>query len=125
MMKSGFICYSTFPYFDISTHKNQFKKRPVLVLAKADSGDYNVLPISTITATQHIDADYDIKVDPLNYPKLKLSKVSYVRIHKQSTAYESSLSFVSDMKKEYPDLFLKILEILEEYNKKIMNECLT
>ena len=125
MMKSGFICYSTFPYFDISTHKNQFKKRPVLVLAKADSGDYNVLPISTITASQHIDVDYDIKVDPLNYPKLKLSKVSYVRIHKQSTAYESSLSFVSDMKKEYPDLFLKILEILEEYNKKIMNECLT
>lgn len=125
MMKSGFICYSTFPYFDISTRKNQFKKRPVLVLAKADSGDYNVLPISTITATQHIDADYDIKVDPLNYPKLKLSKVSYVRVHKQSTAYESSLSFVSDMKKEYPDLFLKILEILEEYNKKIMNECLT
>ena len=116
----GKISYSVTPYFDVAEHKNSFKKRPVLIIGKADSGDYNVLPISRVTKKQYLDPDYDISVKPAVYPNLNLTSESYVRVHKQTTVNHNSItSEISDMKTSYPALFQSIMDKLKAYNDKI------
>lgn len=116
MIEAGSICVSIVPYYNSSTGKNDFKKRPVLVLGAADSGDYNVLPISRVTNSRNLDLTYDIQIDPSTYPSLKLTAISYVRIHKQTVVNKASLNEISNMKKDYPDFFIQILDKLNEYN---------
>ena len=98
------------------------KRRPVLIIAQADNGDYNALPMSSVKNRSNIDPDYDIELDPIDYPNLGLANVSYVRVHKQFTTNCNSLLFKVDLKSEYPDLFVKIMNKLKEYNLKIINE---
>ncbi|MBP3617007.1 MAG: type II toxin-antitoxin system PemK/MazF family toxin [Lachnospiraceae bacterium] len=111
--------YSTvFPYYDSKTQKNSFKKRPVLIIGGPRNNDYTVLPISTVTKKANLDAEYDLEINPANYPLLHLDKLSYVRVHKQTTVHKVSLtSLIGDMKTEYADLYLNVLEKLEEFNK--------
>ncbi len=111
--------YSTvFPYYDSITQKNSFKKRPVLIIGGPRNNDYTVLPISTVTKKANLDPEYDLEINPANYPLLHLDKLSYVRVHKQTTIHKVSLtSLIGDMKNEYADLYLKVLEKLEEFNK--------
>ncbi len=111
--------YSTvFPYYDSKTQKNSFKKRPVLIIGGPRNNDYTVLPISTVTKKANLDSEYDLEINPANYPLLHLDKLSYVRVHKQTTVHKVSLtSLIGDMKTEYADLYLSVLEKLEEFNK--------
>ena len=56
----GFLCCSTLPYYDFAAKQNKFKIRPVLIIGRADTGDYNVLPVSRVTNKQFIHPFYDI-----------------------------------------------------------------
>ena len=118
--------YSTvFPYYDSKTQKNSFKKRPVLIIGGPRNNDYTVLPISTVTKKANLDSEYDLEINPANYPLLHLDKLSYVRVHKQTTVHKVSLtSLIGDMKTEYVDLYLNVLEKLEEFNKGTIDRAL-
>lgn len=118
--------YSTvFPYYDSKTQKNSFKKRPVLIIGGPRNNDYTVLPISTVTKKANLDSEYDLEINPANYPLLHLDKLSYVRVHKQTMVHKVSLtSLIGDMKTEYADLYLSVLEKLEEFNKRTIDNAL-
>ena len=121
----GKIYSSVIPFYDSVQMKNAYKKRPVLIIGGPRNNDYTVLPISTITKKQNLDLDYDIEISPQKYPLLNLNKVSYIRTHKQTTVHKASLTTqISDLKKEYEDLYLNVLEKLEDFNSKIMNDAL-
>ena len=120
MIEAGSVCISITPFYDTTTRKNSFKKRPVFVLGAADSGDFNVLPISRVTNPRNLDPIYDIQVDPLIYPNLNLTAVSYVRTHKQTVVNKASLNEISNMKSEYLDLYTTILDKLEEFNNSLI-----
>ena len=102
-----------------------FKYRPAVVIGIADSGDYNVLPVSTVSDPTKIDINFDIPIDPAKYPKLNLKKFSYVRTHKQTVVHMASMRAVSgnvsDIKSDYPKLFYEIMSKLEQYNKRLLN----
>jgi len=121
----GKIYASVVPYYDRIQKKNSFKKRPVLIIAGPRNNDYTVLPISTVSIKANLDEEYDIEITPQKYPNLHLNKVSYVRVHKQTTVHQASLtSEISDMKAAYSDLYLDILSKLEEYNAHVIKNAL-
>ena len=96
-----------------------------LVLAKADDDDYVVLPVSSIPDKRNIDPVYDVKIDLELYPKLNLTKTSYVRTHKQTVVHRASLrDEIGDLKFEYADLYLEILEKREAFNNLITQQAL-
>jgi uncharacterized protein YifN (PemK superfamily) len=122
----GKIYSSVIPFYDSIQQKNSYKKRPVLIVSGPRNNDYTVLPISTVTKKANLDADYDIELDPLKYPLLNLNKVCYVRTHKQTTVHKASLTTqIGDMKCQYQDLYLQILQKLEEFNNFIMDNALS
>ena len=121
----GKIYSSVIPYYDRAKQTNSYKKRPVLIISGPRNNDYTVLPISTITNKVNLDLEFDIELNPIDVPELHLNKISYVRTHKQTTVHRASLtSEIGDIKREYEDIYLKILEKLEEYNKKVMSDAL-
>ena len=84
-----------------------------------------MLPVSTVSRKENLDVLYDIEIDPQSYPKLNLNSASYVRAHKQTTVHKGSLvREISDMKTEYVELYVLILEKLESFNQEVMNEAL-
>ena len=92
--------WAIFKYYDSSAHRMAFKKRPVLIIGKADESDYVVLPISRVTRQEHIDQKYDYKMQVADYPKLSLKATSYIRAHKQSVANVGELATqITDFKK--------------------------
>lgn len=114
----GKICKARTPFYDNLRGKMSIKTRPVLIIAKADSNDYVVLPVSSITYPANIHPKYDIKVEPSLYPKLKLNKTSFIRTHKQTVIYRSDIGDkIGDLKSDYEDLFLEILVMREEFSK--------
>lgn len=115
--------WATFKYYNSSSHKMDFKKRPVLIIGQADESDFVVLPISRVTRREHIDQQYDFELQAADYPKLSLKATSYVRTHKQSIANIGELADpIADLKKEYPDTYIKILALVEEFQKKLIKE---
>ena len=113
------------PFYDQATHHMSFKARLALVLAKADDDDYVVLPVSSIPDKRNIDPVYDVKIDLELYPKLNLTKTSYVRTHKQTVVHRASLrDEIGDLKFEYEDLYLEILEKREAFNNLITQQAL-
>lgn len=81
--------------------------------------------LSTVTKKANLDSEYDLEINPVNYPLLHLDKLSYVRVHKQTTVHKVSLtSLIGDMKTEYVDLYLNVLEKLEEFNKTTLDNAL-
>lgn len=113
------------PYYDSQKSAMSIKSRPALVLAKADDGDYIILPVSTITHKENINPKYDIKVEPVEYPKLKFQKVSYIRTHKQTVVHRTDIgSEISDLRAEYEDLYLEVLQKREEFNESITEQAL-
>ena len=126
MFLIGEIRVSTIPFYDIKTKCNSFKTRPVLIIGEADSGDYNVLPVSRVTKKQYLDADYDIPIKLADYPLLNLKADSFVRVHKQTTVNSVSITAgISDMKSCYPILFQSIMDKLKEYNDKLYHNATT
>lgn len=121
----GKIYSSVTPFYDSKKGINSFKCRPVLIISGPRNNDYTVLPISTVTRREHIDSEYDIKVEPIKYPKLNLHRISYIRTHKQTTVHQASLTReISDLKAEYEDLYLSVLEKLENFNKLVLKNAL-
>lgn len=112
---------SAFPFFDIQTHKNSFKVRPVLIIGKADSSDYVVLPISRITNRQNLDSFYDILITQITTPKMNLKKDSYIRTHKQYIINLGSLvKEIVDFKNEYPDIYIDAMAKVEDFQNKMI-----
>ena len=121
----GKIYSSVIPFYDSAKQTNSYKKRPVLIIGGPRNNDYTVLPISTVTKKTNLDADYDIEVEPTKYPLLNLNKVSYVGTHKQTTVHRASLTTqIGNMKDDYEDLYLNVLEKLEEFNNMTLNDAL-
>lgn len=118
----GKIYSSVTPFYDSVKGTNSFKRRPVLILSGPRNNDYTILPVSTISHKENIDQEYDVKVEPNAYPKLNLARTSYIRTHKQTTVHQASLvKEISDLKAEYEDLYLVVLEKLEDFNKMVMD----
>ncbi len=121
----GKLYSSVTPFYDSKKGMNSFKRRPVLIIGGPRNNDYTVLPVSTVARAEHIDSDYDIKVEPDKYPKLNLNRISYIRTHKQTTVHQASLPReIGDLKEEYEDLYLLVLEKLENFNKTVMENAL-
>jgi len=121
----GKICKAWTPFYNAKIQKMGYKGRPALVIARADAGDYVILPVSTITHKENIDPEFDVRIEPKDYPKLHLERVSYVRTHKQIIANRASLNgAIGDLKTEYEDLYLEILEKREKFSKNITEQAI-
>ena len=121
----GKIYWSVFPYYDARQKRNGFKKRPVLIISEARNNDYTVLPVSSVSISSNIDQDYDIKVDPTYYPDLGLTKVCYIRTHKQTIVHRASItSLAGDLKGCYEDLYIEVLAKMEAYQKLLLDRAL-
>lgn len=119
----GTICISAFKYYDNTKHRMAFKGRPVLVIGKADNSDYVVLPISRVTKRENLDPRYDYEMKPEIYADsaLKLSATSYVRTHKQATLNEGEITKqVINFKCEFPEAYSVIINLVEEFQKKMI-----
>lgn len=113
----GKIYSSVIPFYDSINRKNSYKKRPVLIIYGPRSNDFTVLPISTITKRQNLDAEFDIELNPSKYPNLNLVKQCFVRVHKQTTVHQASLTTqIADLKQEYPELYRLIITKLSSFN---------
>ncbi len=114
--------WTTFKYYDSSLHKMAFKKRPILIIGQADENDYVVLPISRVTKKENLDSRYDFEMQIVDYPALSLKAVSYIRTHKQTIANDGELAdCIADFKEEYPDAYLSVLVLVEEFQKELIN----
>lgn len=113
------------PYYDLRQRKMNMKLRPALIIAQADPDDYVVLPISRITRSSNRDATYDIEVNPNDYPLLNLNDVSYIRTHKQTVIHKGEIDdLIGELKSNYEDLFIHILELRERFSEEITNQAL-
>ena len=114
-------------FYDARNQKTSIKARLVLILSDMRNNDFTVLPISTIPNPLNIDVDYDIEINPQIFQKLNLNKISYVRTHKRIYLHQASIDktkILGDIKNDYPDLFSKILEKMEKFNKEILENIL-
>lgn len=117
----GKIYRSLLPFYNRSAQRMSYKGRPVLIIGEADSGDYNVLPLSRVTRQEHLSREYDVRVDPALYPRLNLTAISYIRAHKQTVIHRGSVDILyGDLKGCYPDLYRTILLALENYNRRLL-----
>lgn len=113
-------------FYNSKTNRMETKKRPALVIAQADCQDYVILPVSTISRKQNIDSIYDIEIDPLIFPKSNLKQISYVRTHKQQYANRAQIdTMIGDIKTNYPDLYLEIIEKRENFSSSITDQALS
>ena len=113
------------PFYDNQTGCMSYKSRPALLIANADSDDYVVLPVSTISRSENINPEYDIKVDPTFYPRTNLRRISYIRTHKQTIINRSQISdIICDIKSEYPDLYILVLDKREKFSSLITVQAL-
>lgn len=121
----GEIYTSVTPFYNSMKKENSYKKRPVLIIGGPRNNDYTVLPISTVKNRDNLDMEYDVEIAPEKYPLLNLMQLSYVRTHKQITVHRAALtSQIGDLKNNYEELYLKVLERLETFNKKILDDAL-
>ncbi len=58
----GKIYSSVVPFYDRVKQAKAFKRRPVLIIGGPRNNDYTVLPVSTVSNRQNLDADYDIEI---------------------------------------------------------------
>lgn len=114
-----------FKFYDNALQKMSFKKRPILIIGKADSNDYVMLPISRVTNSHNISAEFDLKVEPTAVPLLNLSQISYIRTHKQEIINRAQIDkLIVDFKIEYPDIYIDCLEKVEEFQKRLLSDAL-
>lgn len=119
----GCMCISVFPYYDIKTHSNGFKKRPVLVIGQADSSDYVCLPISRVTRSEHIDAIYDVAISPNAVPLANLTQTSYIRTHKQTVVNNAALvKSVVNFREEYTEIFRDVISKVELFQTTMLKQ---
>ena len=118
----GWYCIATFPYYDNQKHRNAFKRRPVLVISKADDTDFVTLPISKVSHRENLDIEYDIAIQIADYPLMNLHTDSFIRTHKQTITNKSSIiKQVVNVKEKYQDLWLEILSKGEDFQMNLIN----
>lgn len=117
----GMFCVATFPYYDTSTGRNKFKKSPMIILGQADSSDYVTLPVSKVSIKENIDDEYDLEIVCDEYPLLNLNCTSYIRTHKQTITNRNGIRTIISVKDTYPELWLSILQKIEDFQKKIID----
>lgn len=101
------------------------KSRPGLIIAKADSDDFVILPVSRVTDSRRIDPEYDVRVDPGIYPGLNLNAVSYVRTHKQTVVHRAEIGdLISDMKLTYEDLYLEVITKQSQFSEEVTKQAI-
>ncbi len=103
----GMFCVATFPYYDTSTGRNKFKKRPMIILGQADSSDYVTLPVSKVSIKENIDDEYDLEIVCDEYPLLNLNCTSYIRTHKQTITNKNGIRTIISVKDTYPEYSTK------------------
>lgn len=114
---------SLLPYYDNRTHTQKFKSRPCLIIGKADSGDYIILPISSISDKSKIDPYYDIPLDKSTFAFLH--KDSFLRTHKQTICNVAHLKDqLADFKVTYEETYFDALSRVEQFQKQIINAAL-
>lgn len=121
----GKICISAFKYYDSAKHRMAFKGRPVLIIGQADAGDYVALPISRVTKRENLDEHFDYEMKPGDYAEsgLQLSEVSFIRTHKQAVLNAGDITKeVIDLKAEFPDVFTQVIDLVEEFQKKMISD---
>lgn len=115
----GKIFKSLEKYFDPGAGRIKVKSRPVLVIGYERNAtsylniDYETLPISSLGNFEP-DPDFDILLSQQIQSKLGLTKTSYIRTHKTSWNHCKNMTIdaeIGDLKKEFPALFDKILEL--------------
>lgn len=117
--------WATFKYFDIKLNKMTFKKRPILIIGKADRNDWVVLPISRVTRKENLDLYYDFEINVSDYPKMLLKQTSYVRTHKQTILNEGELlNRIIDFRGEYQDAYIEIIALVKEFQKNLVNKAI-
>ena len=108
------------PFYDKSAGKMDFKTRPALIIAQADSSDYVVLPISSVSIRSNLDPLFDIPIDPAVYPLSNLHHVSYARTHKQTVVHLGEIGgIICDLRTAYPDLYEEILSARRTFSAEI------
>ena len=113
------------PFYDAQKGKMAYKSRPALVIAMADSSDYIVLPVSTISRPADRHPLYDVEIDLTVYPLLNLDKPSFVRTHKQTVIYASQMGdMIGNMRVNYEELYLSILEKREAFSAQISTQAI-
>ena len=114
-----------FKFYDNSLQRMSYKKRPILVIGKADSNDYVMLPISRVTNSLNLSAEFDLKIEPTDVPLLNLSQTSYIRTHKQEIINRAQIDrLIVDFKTEYPDVYIECLGKVEEFQKRLLMDAL-
>ena len=112
-------------FYDVRIHRMNHKARPALVIAQADSDDYVILPISSVSRRENLDPLYDVEVDPAQYPLLGFPHLSYIRTHKQTTVHIGEMgSKKSDLRGTYPDLFLDVIAKREQFSNEITRQAI-
>lgn len=120
---TGKVCVSTFPYYDIGKCKMAYKNRPILVIGKADEGDYVVLPISRVTRKENLDSYYDVEIQPEDVPLTGISSTSYIRTHKQQTVHKKEITkSIVDFREEYPKIYNEVIDKVAEFQKKLIKD---
>lgn len=118
----GSIAKVRFKYFNSNTKRMGFKVRPMLIIGAEKEYfpcDFNVLPISKISKSQHISSEYDIELNIDQCNKLSLHYCpSYIRVHKQSYAYSTDVdqNIISNLKQIDTELYNQIQSVHREFN---------
>ncbi len=117
----GKVYLSAVDFYDIKTRTTKRKIRPVLIVAGPQENDYIVLPISTITMRNNLNAYYDLLISPPKRAVLNLSRECFIRTHKQLPVHSASLvKQLGDMRADAPDLYLDAIAKMEEIQKAIV-----
>ena len=51
-------------YYNTKEHRLAWKSRPILIIGEPRNNDYTVLPVSTISRKENLDAEFDVEIDP-------------------------------------------------------------
>lgn len=123
MIEIGDTYISVFKFYDAKKGKMGFKKRPVLVIGKADDTDYVVLPISRVTKRENLDLIYDIEVEKEKFPLMNLKENSYIRTHKQAVLNKGDLIHkVVNIKSEYSSLYHLVIKNVEDFQVELIKK---
>ena len=110
-------------YYDARLQRISIKSRPALVLKSPEDDDYVVLPISTIPNRTNVNPVYHIEIDPSKFSRINLTRLSYVRTHRMISIPMQQIDtsiIIGDLKSDYEELFLEIVEKVEQFHNEIM-----
>lgn len=123
MIEIGEAYVSVFKFYDTKKGKMSFKKRPVLVIGKADDTDYVVLPISRVTKKENLDLVYDIEIEKEKFPLMNLKENSYIRTHKQTVLNKGDLIYkMINIRSEYSNLYHKVIKNVENFQAELIKK---